>query len=36
MNVISLKYIGMTHIIIVGEMCFISINVHDELFNGVQ
>ena len=34
-NVVSLKYIGMTHID-VGEMCFIPMNVHNELFNGVR
>ena len=33
-NVVSLKYIGMIHIN-VGEMCFIPMNVHNELFNGV-
>ena len=34
-NVVSLKYIGMIHIN-VGEMCFIPMNVHNELFNGVR
>ena len=29
-NVVSLKYIGMIYII-VGEMCFIPMNVHNEL-----
>ena len=30
-NVVSLKYIGMIYI-----MCFIPMNVHNELFNGVS
>ena len=34
-NVVSVKYIGMI-CINVGEMCFIPINVHIELFNGVR
>ena len=34
-KVVSLKYIGMTYIN-VGEMCFIPMNVHNELFNGVR
>ena len=34
-NVVSLKYIGMTYIN-VGEMCAIPMNVHNELFNGVR
>ena len=34
-NDVSLKYIGMIYII-VGEMCFIPMNVHNELFNGVR
>ena len=34
-NVVSLKYIGMVFIN-VGEMCFIPMNVHIELFNGVR
>ena len=34
-NVVSLKYIGMIHINM-GEMCFIPMNVHNELFNGVR
>ena len=34
-NVVSLKYIGMIYIN-VGEMCFIPMNVHNELFNGVR
>ena len=31
---VSLKYIGMIHIN-VGEICFIPMKVHNELFNGV-
>ena len=34
-NVVSIKYIGMMYIN-VGEMCFIPMNVHNELFNGVR
>ena len=34
-NVVSLRYIGMIYIN-VGEMCFIPMNVHNELFNGVR
>ena len=34
-NVVSLRYIGMIDIN-VGEMCFIPMNVHNELFNGVR
>ena len=34
-NAVSLKYIGMIYIN-VGEMCFIPMNVHNELFNGVR
>ena len=34
-KVVSLKHIGMTYIN-VGEMCFIPMNVHNELFNGVR
>ena len=34
-NVVSLKYIGMRYTN-VGEMCFIPMNVHNELFNGVR
>ena len=34
-NVVSLKYIGMIHIN-VGDLCFIPMNVHNELFNGVR
>ena len=34
-NVVSLKYIGMIYIN-EGEMCFIPMNVHNELFNGVR
>ena len=34
-NVVSLKYIGMIYTN-VGEMCFIPMNVHNELFNGVR
>ena len=34
-NVVSLKCIGMIHLN-VGEMCFIPMNVHNELFNGVR
>ena len=34
-NVVSLKYIGMIYIN-VGEMCFIPMNVHSELFNDVR
>ena len=34
-NVISLRYIGMIYIN-VGEMCFIPMNVYNELFNGVR
>ena len=33
-NVVSLKYIGMIFIN-VGEMCFIPMNVHNVVFNGV-
>ena len=32
-NVVSLKYIGMIN---VGEICFIPMNVHHKLFNGVR
>ena len=32
-NVVSHKYIGMIN---VDEMCFIPVNVHTELFNGVR
>ena len=35
MSAVSLKYIGMIYIN-VGEMCFIPMNVHNELFNGVR
>ena len=35
MNVVSLKYVGMIYIN-VGEMCFIPMNIHNELFNGVR
>ena len=34
-NAVSLKYIGMIYIT-VGEMCFVPINVHNELFNSVR
>ena len=34
-NVVSLRYIGMLYIDVV-EMCFIPMNVHNELFNGVR
>ena len=34
-NVVSLKYIGILYIN-VGEMCFIEMNVHNELLNGVR
>ena len=34
-NVVSLRYIDMIYIN-VGEMCFIPMNVHNELFNGVR
>ena len=34
-TVVSLRYIGMIYIN-VGEMCFIPMNVHNELFNGVR
>ena len=34
-NVVSLKYIGMIHVN-VGEMCFIPMKVHNELFTGVR
>ena len=34
-RVVSLKYIGMIYIN-VGEMFFIPMNVHNELFNGVR
>ena len=34
-NVVSLKYIGMIYIN-VGEMCFIPMDVHNEMFNGVH
>ena len=34
-NYVSVKYVGMIYIN-VGEMCFISMNVHVELFNGVR
>ena len=34
-NVVSLKYFGMIHTNL-GEMCFIPMNVHNELFNGVR
>ena len=34
-NVVSLRYIGMIYIS-VGEMCFIPMNLHNELFNGVR
>ena len=34
-NVVSLKYIVIVYIN-VGEMCFIPMNVHNELFNGVR
>ena len=35
MYLVSLKYIGMININ-VGEMCFIPMNIHNELFNGVR
>ena len=34
-NVVSLRYNGMIYIN-VGEMCYIPMNVHNELFNGVR
>ena len=34
-NVVSIRYIGMIYIN-VGELCFIPMNVHIELFNGVR
>ena len=34
-NVVSLRYIGMIYLH-VGEMCFILMNVHNELFNSVH
>ena len=34
-NVVSLKYIGMIYTY-VGGICFIPMNVHNELFNGVR
>ena len=37
-NAVSLKYLHWhdVHNINVGEMCFVAINVHNELFNGVR
>ena len=34
-NVVNLKYIGMIYTNL-GEMCFIPMNVHNELFNGIR